>query len=140
MNGSSENQVQKSDAPEADALDFSEEEIPAEAREAILQLVSEIKALRDEIEANNERIAELETLADRDPLVPVVNRRAFVRELSRAKSYTERYGGSTCLIYLDIYGMKRINDQYGHATGDAALMTLADILQQNIRSCWKARR
>ena len=134
MNRSSENNNQKPGAVESDTLDLGDETIPKEAQDAIKQLISEINALRDEIEANNDRIAELETLADRDPLVPVVNRRAFVREISRAKAYAERYGGTNCLLYLDIDGMKQLNDQHGHATGDAALMTLADILQQNVRA------
>jgi diguanylate cyclase (GGDEF)-like protein len=134
MNRSSKNKNQKPGAAESDTLDFRDENIPEEARDAIKQLISEINSLREEIEANNDRIAELETLADRDQLVPVVNRRAFVREISRAKAYAERYGGTNCLLYLDIDGMKQLNDQHGHATGDAALMTLADILQQNVRA------
>ncbi|NKB21405.1 MAG: diguanylate cyclase [Alphaproteobacteria bacterium] len=134
MNGSSDNENLETGAGASDALDLGDETIPQEAREAIKHLISEINALRKEIEANNDRIAELETLADRDPLVPVVNRRAFVRELSRAKAYADRYGGTNCLLYLDIDGMKRLNDQHGHATGDVALMTLADILQQNVRA------
>ncbi len=130
MNGSSNNKNPETNTAETAALDLGDETIPEEAREAIRLLISEINALREEIEANNDRIAELETLADRDPLVPVVNRRAFVRELSRAKAYAERYGGTNCLLYLDIDGMKLLNDQHGHATGDAALTKLADILQK----------
>ena len=134
MNGSSDNKTPETNVADSAAFDLSDETIPEEAREAIKQLISEINALREEIEANNDRIAELETLADRDPLVLAVNRRAFVRELSRAKAYAERYGGTNCLLYLDIDGMKLLNDRHGHATGDAALMKLADILQQNIRA------
>ena len=134
MYRSSENKNQTPGVAASDTLDLCDETIPEEAQDAIKQLISEIKSLREEIEANNDRIAELETLADRDPLVPVVNRRAFVREISRAKAYAERYGGTNCLLYLDIDGMKQLNDLHGHATGDAALMTLADILQQNVRA------
>ncbi|MGB0576900.1 MAG: GGDEF domain-containing protein [Alphaproteobacteria bacterium] len=134
MNGSSENEDRIAGTTDSDTLDLADETIPEEAREVIRHLLSEINALREEIEANNDRIAELETLADRDPLVPVGNRRAFIREISRAKAYAERYGGANCLLYLDIDGMKQLNDQHGHATGDAALMTLADILQQNVRA------
>jgi len=108
--------------------------IPAEAREQILQLLKEIASLRAEIEANNERIAELEDLADRDPLTPVVNRRAFVRELDRAKAYGDRYGSGASLIYLDLDGMKEINDRYGHNTGDKALIAVAEALVANVRS------
>jgi diguanylate cyclase (GGDEF)-like protein len=108
--------------------------IPAEARDAIMRLLEEIKLLRSEIEANNQRIAELEDLADRDPLTPVVNRRAFVRELDRAKAYGDRYGNGASLIYLDLDGMKEINDRYGHNMGDKALVAIAESLVANVRS------
>ena len=108
--------------------------MPAEARDAILRLLEEIELLRSEIEANNARIAELEDLADRDPLTPVVNRRAFVRELDRAKAYGDRYGHGASLIYLDLDGMKEINDRYGHTMGDKALVAVAEALVANVRS------
>jgi len=121
----------KSDSLSDNLLD---EAIPAEARDAILRLLQEIEYLRAEIEANNERIAELEDLADRDPLTPVVNRRAFVRELDRAKAYGDRYGNNASLIYIDLDGMKDINDRYGHGTGDKALVAVAEALVANVRS------
>jgi diguanylate cyclase (GGDEF)-like protein len=114
--------------------DLQDAAIPAEARDAIIRLLQEIEFLRSEIEANNERIAELEDLADRDPLTPVVNRRAFVRELDRTKAYGDRYGNSASLIYLDLDGMKKINDQYGHSMGDKALLAVAETLIANVRS------
>jgi diguanylate cyclase (GGDEF)-like protein len=109
-------------------------DIPEEARQAILALIEEIDALRVEIKTNNARIAELEDLADSDPLTPVVNRRAFVREIDRARAYVERYGGSACLIYLDINGLKAINDGHGHAVGDQVLLAVANLLVDNVRS------
>jgi len=116
------------------AVDFTDDAIPADARSAIVRLLEEISYLRSEIEANNQRIAELENLADRDPLAPVVNRRAFVRELERVKAYGERYGNTASLIYLDLNGMKAINDQFGHAAGDQALLSVAEALVANVRS------
>ena len=114
--------------------DLRESAIPSEARDAIIQLLKEIEHLRREIEANNQRIAELEDLADRDPLTPVVNRRAFVRELDRTKAYGDRYGNTASLIYLDLDGMKAINDRYGHAIGDRVLVAVAEALVSNVRS------
>jgi len=108
--------------------------IPFEARDAIIRLLKEIKFLRSEIEANHQHIAELEDLADRDPLTPVVNRRAFVRELDRAKAYGDRYGNGASLIYLDLDGMKEINDRCGHNMGDKALVAVAKTLVANVRS------
>lgn len=108
--------------------------LPEEARQAILRLMEEIDALRRELLANNERIEGLEHLADADPLTPLVNRRAFVREIDRARAYVDRYGGTSMLIYLDIDGLKRINDGHGHAVGDQALVAVAALLVDNVRS------
>jgi diguanylate cyclase (GGDEF)-like protein len=116
------------------AVEIDDSSIPADARDAIVRLLDEIRYLRTEIEANNQRIAELENLADRDPLAPVVNRRAFVRELERVQAYGERYGNTASLIYLDLNGMKAINDQFGHPAGDQALLSVAEALVANVRS------
>ncbi len=132
MNDLNDNRGGESDAEIPARL--TEDDIPEEARQAILLLIEEIQALRLEIKANNERIAELEDLADSDPLTPVVNRRAFVREIDRARSYVERYGGSATLIYLDINGLKSINDCHGHAVGDRVLLAVTNLLVENVRS------
>jgi diguanylate cyclase (GGDEF)-like protein len=109
-------------------------EISAEAQAAILRLIDEIDRLRAEINANNRRIAHLEAMADSDPLTPTVNRRAFVRELERFKAFIDRYRAPASLVYLDIDGMKAINDRFGHAAGDAALLAVAKALVDNVRA------
>ncbi len=130
MNGSDRNDPTDTDI----ASDIADDSLPEEARRAILALIDEIEALRVEIESGNARIAELECLADTDPLTPVANRRAFVREIDRARAYLERYGGTATLIYLDIDGLKAVNDGHGHAAGDAALVAVATLLVENVRS------
>ena len=117
-----------------DLTALSDGNLPEEARQAILRLIEEIDTLRRELQANNDRIEELEHLADADPLTPLVNRRAFVREIDRARAYVDRYGSSSILIYLDIDGLKRINDGHGHAAGDQALLAVAALLVDNVRS------
>ena len=118
----------------AGSLPPTDEEISPQARAAILRLVAEIDRLRAEITANNRRIAHLEEVADRDPLTPTVNRRAFVRELERTKAYVDRYKAPAAVIYFDIDEMKTINDRYGHAVGDEVLVTVARTLMGNVRS------
>jgi diguanylate cyclase (GGDEF)-like protein len=110
------------------------EDISPQAQAAILRLMAEIDRLREEIAANNRRIAHLEEVADRDPLTPTVNRRAFVRELERTKAYVDRYKAPAAVIYFDIDGMKTINDRYGHAIGDEVLVVVARTLMGNVRS------
>lgn len=116
------------------SLALDEDEISPEARAAILRLVAEIDRLRAEIAANNRRIAYLEEIADRDPLTPAINRRAFVRELERAKAFVDRYKTPACLVFFDIDGMKTINDRFGHKAGDEALIAVANTLVDNVRS------
>lgn len=120
------------DAPVALKLDA--DDMPRDAEQAILRLLDEIETLRAELNANKRRIAYLENLADRDPLTPVVNRRAFMRELERAKSFAERYGGAASLVFIDLDGMKALNDAHGHACGDRALMVVAETLIANVRA------
>ena len=118
---------------EATVLGIPEGELTPKVRAAIGQLIEEVQSLRGELEQARKRIDYLEQLADQDALTPVLNRRAFVRELSRTMAYAERYGGSSAVIYLDVNGMKTINDTLGHGAGDAALAHVAEVLLRNLR-------
>lgn len=110
-----------------------EAEFTPKVRDAIVMLMHEVAQLRDELQKYKQRAADLERLADMDALVEIPNRRAFVRELARTMSYSERYGSSASLLYFDLNGFKEINDTYGHAAGDAALRYVAKLLTQNVR-------
>jgi len=114
-------------------MGIPEHELTPKVREAIQMLMAEVQRLRREVEAGRARIGYLEKLADEDSLTPLINRRAFVRELSRMLAYAERYGAPGSVLYFDINGMKSINDRFGHAAGDAALRFVADRLLQNVR-------
>jgi diguanylate cyclase (GGDEF)-like protein len=114
-------------------LGIPEAEQTPRVKAAIARLIDEMIALRRELDVAKRRLDELETLADEDPLVAVLNRRAFVRELTRAKGVLERYGTKASLIYMDLNNFKEINDTHGHACGDAALVQVADTLKKNVR-------
>lgn len=108
-------------------------ELTPKVREAIAGLMAEVDDLRRQLKDAERRAGEMEKLADQDPLTPVANRRAFVRDLSRMISYAERYGVPTSLIFFDINGMKQINDVYGHKAGDQALLHVAEVLTASTR-------
>jgi diguanylate cyclase (GGDEF)-like protein len=110
-----------------------EVELTPKVRDALMMLMREVENLRDELTRTKTRLADLERLADQDSLVPVFNRRAFVREMLRVRSYTERYGGNACLIFFDVNDLKKINDTLGHAAGDAAITQVAKTLVDNLR-------
>jgi diguanylate cyclase (GGDEF)-like protein len=114
-------------------MGIPEAELTPKVRAAIMALMEEVAHLREELNNNRGRIQHLERLADQDSLLPVYNRRAFVRELTRAISMTERYGAPSTVIYFDVNNMKQINDTHGHAAGDAALRHVADTLLEQVR-------
>lgn len=117
----------------ATVMGIPEAEFTPKVRQAIMVLLAEVEALRQELKQSKSRIGYLERLADQDTLAPVVNRRAFVRELSRTMSYARRYHVPCSVLYFDINAMKAINDRHGHAAGDAAIAHVAEVLNANVR-------
>ncbi len=115
-------------------MGIPEAELTPKVRAAIMTLMEEVETLRRQFSRAQERLGELERLANLDPLTPVPNRRAFVHELTRVISHAERYGSQWSLAFLDANGLKEINDSYGHAAGDAALVQVAETLVENTRS------
>ncbi len=120
-------------ADAASILDIPEAEFTPKVRAAITALMGEVDKLRRDLQQSQARIAHLEQLADQDPLTPVANRRAFVRELTRMMAFADRYDAVSSLVYFDLNGLKPVNDSYGHAAGDAVIAYVARVLVQNVR-------
>jgi len=99
-----------------------------------MRLAAEVTRLEAELAAMRTRVTELEAHAESDALTGVMNRRGFERELKRAASYVQRYGGNAALVYLDLDGFKPVNDRYGHAAGDAVLAAVAATLVASVRA------
>jgi diguanylate cyclase (GGDEF)-like protein len=114
-------------------LGIPESEFTPRVRDAIVTLMGEVDSLRRDLAATKARLEEAEKNADQDQLLPVLGRRAFVRELTRYIAFTGRYGTPASLIYFDLNGFKSVNDTHGHAGGDAVLMNFAKVLGDNVR-------
>jgi len=97
-------------------------------------LRAEVERLKRELEDARARIAELEARADVDPLLDILNRRGFERELTRSLAYVKRYGTPAALLYIDLDGFKAINDRHGHAAGDELLKLVAGELAAHVRA------
>ena len=97
------------------------------------ELLAEVGQLRAQVAALEEQVAVLDSLAHQDPLVVMPNRRGFLRELERLIAHNERYGGDAALLFVDLDGLKAINDSFGHRTGDEALIKVAALLAEGIR-------
>lgn len=97
-------------------------------------LKSDNEDLRREIRALRVQIGELERLADSDTLTPLLNRRAFLREVERGIARVMRHGTSVVVMIADLDGLKAINDGAGHQAGDAALMHVGYALKAHVRA------
>ena len=118
---------------QASFLGIPQAELTPPVRSAIDKLLTEVQGLRNQLAGARKRIVHLEELADRDALTPVMNRRAFVRELARMIAFAERYDVPGSVIFFDVDRLKRINDAYGHAAGDAVLRRVAEVLLGKLR-------
>lgn len=95
----------------------------------------ERQRLLDEISVLKARILHLEHQADTDPLVPVYNRRAFIREIERAQTVMERYDILSTVIFFDLNKFKDVNDRFGHSIGDEFLLMIGQALKSAVRDC-----
>lgn len=96
-------------------------------------LVDEISRLRAEVARLEARIEDLDRLAHHDSLVPLPNRRGFSRQLEKAIDRAERYGDNCAMLFVDVDGLKMVNDSFGHHAGDAALIHVAELLVGGVR-------
>jgi diguanylate cyclase (GGDEF)-like protein len=75
-----------------------------------------------------------------DPLTGLYDRRSFDRLLEMAIARSNRYGWEFTLVFLDLDGLKAINDQHGHPAGDAALRDIAERFRRVLRAGDSAAR
>lgn len=73
-----------------------------------------------------------ESQAQQDPLTGLLNRRGFNRRVQDV--FADVGTGSLWVATLDLDHFKRVNDTYGHATGDAVLLNMSDALRKSCRS------
>src|SRR5690349_2987928 len=97
-------------------------------------LLAENERLKRELALARARIGELEARADVDPLLDILNRRGFERELKRALAHIKRYGTEAALMFVDLDAFKEVNDRYGHGAGDALLKAVARELVSHVRA------
>lgn len=107
---------------------------PETIGDSIESLKEQNDALRQEMRALEIRLGELERLADSDTLTPLLNRRAFLREVSRCIARFERHGTPVIVMIADLDGLKAINDSAGHQAGDAVLMHVGYTLKTQLRT------
>lgn len=83
-----------------------------------------------ELSLTNKHLAKL---ADRDHLTETFNRRAFLARLELELQYHQRKGLPLSLILFDIDHFKSVNDNHGHAAGDALIQTIVAVIRSHSR-------
>jgi len=93
--------------------------------------VSELQKTQFQVQQQNK---ELSFLATRDPLTGCLNRRSFSEQFQTLFDQAKKSGAELSCLMVDIDHFKRVNDNYGHATGDEVIKLIAEILKNNSRS------
>jgi diguanylate cyclase (GGDEF)-like protein len=75
-----------------------------------------------------------------DGLTELGNHRAFQEELARQLVHAERHGTPLCLLVIDVDDLKRVNDERGHAGGDALLVAVGRLAMTHVRRSDRAFR
>lgn len=99
-------------------------------QEYLRQIESE---LRKEIEERKKIEEKLTYFATKDALTDVYNRRTGLLLLENQLQLTIRKKETFCVCFLDVNGLKHINDEYGHQEGDELILTICKLIKQNIR-------
>ena len=99
----------------------------------VSRLIEEISRLRAHVAQLEQKVEQLDELAHQDSLIKLPNRRGFMRELERLVDRGNRYGHSAAMLFVDLDGLKMINDTFGHLAGDEALIQVAQLLSGGVR-------
>jgi len=108
------------------------------------QLHSKIDLANEEVKSQNEQLQKqsqelqttnkkLELLTFTDPLTSIFNRRHFDETLRQELAYARVQKDEFSLMMVDLDNFKKINDKYGHATGDKVLCEIAKVITDNVR-------
>jgi len=70
-----------------------------------------------------------------DDLTQLYNRRGFLTLAEQQLRVARRQGKDVVLLYVDLDDFKKLNDQFGHAEGDRALIAVSRLLRRTVRDC-----
>ncbi|WP_156685992.1 GGDEF domain-containing protein [Mycobacterium sp. Marseille-P9652] len=89
--------------------------------------------VRDRTAALEKANDEIRQLSVTDELTGLNNRRGFYLHAGQALRAARRQGGDLVLAYLDVDGLKHVNDEHGHDVGDLLLADVAAVLRGTLR-------
>lgn len=83
--------------------------------------------------AHANQLAMLESQSRTDELTGLLNRRAFISDLTKRLAHQSRTGQTGVLLYIDLDNFKTVNDTFGHEAGDRVLCDIAELLTAGSR-------
>ena len=93
----------------------------------------EFAAIGQDVTAQREAEERTRYLAAHDSLTGLINRHTLREELERQLNKAQRLGRSFGLLYVDLDGLKHINDRYGHSAGDDFIKRASNVLLKSFR-------
>lgn len=112
----------------ADAVSALGEEVTPAVQKALDALMAEIGRLQQELESARGRTAHLEEQADAHSVLPILNRRAFVRELGRMLANSGQLGTASSLLCLHVANADGIRAKHGRSALDQGLAHACKVL------------
>ncbi|MYM30341.1 diguanylate cyclase [Duganella sp. CY15W] len=97
------------------------------------QIASSSVAHAAELERREQAVTELRVLALTDVLTGLYNRRGFFMQAEQIFKVAQRKRADSAVIFADIDGLKHVNDELGHDTGDALIRDAASVFRQSFR-------
>lgn len=84
---------------------------------------------------NSRLYKEIKYRANYDVLTKIFNRREALRKSEKIYNKVKKYYDSYWVMMVDVDNFKKINDTYGHQTGDKVLASIAKVIKESIREC-----
>jgi diguanylate cyclase (GGDEF)-like protein/PAS domain S-box-containing protein len=95
----------------------------------------DVTAQNKTVRSLQEHADEMTSLSQLDELTGLSNRRGFLEQGRKLLAHAETGGAATPVVFfVDVNGMKRVNDELGHEEGDRLLRDVADLLRATFRS------
>ena len=101
--------------------------------QVFIDLDRQKRELEKLVSEKSDLIKKLDALSRIDPLTKLSNRRDILEKLDSEQAEYERYGKTFVVVMGDIDYFKKINDSFGHDTGDFVLKNVANIIKEQLR-------
>ena len=103
------------------------------SRDELNEMRARVQEAEEEVSRLQEELAQTSEMVRHDTLTGALNRKGLDEAVEREVARTRRRSAPMCLAMLDIDNFKKINDTYGHDTGDQALVHLAQVVRETLR-------